>query len=255
MLQRAHDRLLRIAATLFRQDFPALHGRHELESVVSEVWMRLVGALEKTQPETVEGFFGLVFVKVRQVLLDMAQRQRRLDARRGHGGGGRGRLGGLADFDQADTTHDPGRLARSPNSTSRSRSCPKTSGRIFELHYYGDFSQAEIAQMLGLHRKQVSRLWLAATGRLGSGSRGSAHRCDEPSGDDRAEGSSHARPRRRLTGRSLIAGRTGRRRRRRAGRSTARRTTGCSTCWNDGRSATAATRTRPRSRSASTTPP
>ena len=54
----------------------------------------------------------------------------------------------------------------SPNFTTRSRRCRPTSARIFELHYYGDFSQVEISQMLDLNRKQVSRLWLAATGRL-----------------------------------------------------------------------------------------
>ena len=43
---------------------------------------------------------------------------------------------------------------------------PNDQRMVFELHYYGDFSQAEIAQMLTLHKKQVSRLWLAATGRL-----------------------------------------------------------------------------------------
>jgi RNA polymerase sigma factor (sigma-70 family) len=165
MLQRAHSRLLRIAATVFQQDFPALHGRHELESVVSELWMRLVGALEATQPETVEGFFGLVFVKVRQVLLDMAQRQRRADALRI----GRYRADesdGSADFDQADTTHDPGQLAVFTEFHEQIERLPEEQRRIFELHYYGGFSQAEIAQMLGLHRKRVSRLWLAATGRL-----------------------------------------------------------------------------------------
>ena len=29
LLQRAHDRLLRIAATLFNEDFPGLRGRHD----------------------------------------------------------------------------------------------------------------------------------------------------------------------------------------------------------------------------------
>jgi RNA polymerase sigma factor (sigma-70 family) len=166
LLQRAHDRLLRIAATIFRQDFPALHGRHDLESVVSEVWMRLVGALEQTQPETVEGFFGLVFLKVRQVLLDMAQRQRRLDARRGQASLDGGGSDALADFDPADTTHDPGQLAVLTEFHQEIEKLPEGQRRVFELHYYGDFSQAEIAQMLGVHRKQVSRLWLAATGRL-----------------------------------------------------------------------------------------
>ena len=166
LLRRAHDRLLRIAATIFRQDFPALQGRHDLESVVSEVWMRLVGALETTRPETVEGFFGLVFVKVRQVLLDMAQRQRRLDVRRG----GRPTDGGQSDasegFDFPDTTHDPGRLALLTEFHEQVENLPEDQRRIFELHYYGGFSQAEIAQMLGIHRKQVSRLWLTSTGRL-----------------------------------------------------------------------------------------
>jgi ECF sigma factor len=48
LLQRAYNRLLRIAATVFHEDFPTLRGRHDLESVVSEVWMRLAGALEAT---------------------------------------------------------------------------------------------------------------------------------------------------------------------------------------------------------------
>ncbi len=128
--------------------------------------MRLVGALETTQPETVEGFFGLVFVKVRQVLLDMAQRQRRLDARQGQAPLDGGGSDVLADFDPADTTHDPGRLAVLTEFHEEIEKLPEDQRRVFELHYYGDFSQAEIAQMLGVHRKQVSRLWLAATGRF-----------------------------------------------------------------------------------------
>jgi DNA-directed RNA polymerase specialized sigma24 family protein len=35
---------------------------------------------------------------------------------------------------------------------------PDTHPTVFELHAYGGFAQAEVAQMLGLHRKQASRL-------------------------------------------------------------------------------------------------
>jgi RNA polymerase sigma-70 factor (ECF subfamily) len=166
LLRRAHDRLIKIAGKVFQQDFPALHGRHELESVVSEVWMRLAGALEKTQPETVEGFFGLVFVKVRQVLLDMAERQRRVDRRREPARGGPDGSDATPDLDPADTTHEPGQLALLTEFHEQIEKLPEDQRRIFEMHYYGGFSQAEIAAMLDLHRKQVSRLWLAATGRL-----------------------------------------------------------------------------------------
>ena len=166
LLERAHDRLLRIAATIFEQDFPALQGRHDLESVVSELWMRLVTALETTHPQTVDGFFGLVFHKVRQVLLDMASRQRRSDARRRAGPLDANEPEALAAFDQADTTYDPGRLAQLTEFHEQIEKLPDDQRTVFELHDYGGFAQAEIARMLKLHPKQVSRLWLAATGRL-----------------------------------------------------------------------------------------
>jgi RNA polymerase sigma factor (sigma-70 family) len=166
LLQRAHERLLRIAATLFNEDFPGLRGRHDLESVVSEVWIRLAGALETTQPQTVEGFFGLVFTKVRHVLLDMAKRQRRHEVHR---------LTGTYDLDQnvelslvesPDTTNEPGKLALLTEFHEQVKKLPDDEQTVFELRYYGGFSQAEIAQMLGLQPKQVSRRWLAATGQL-----------------------------------------------------------------------------------------
>ena len=34
------------------------------------------------------------------------------------------------------------------------------------LHYYLDLTQAEIATLLNLHPRQVSRLWVAAADRL-----------------------------------------------------------------------------------------
>jgi RNA polymerase sigma factor (sigma-70 family) len=166
LLQRAHDRLLRIAATVFHEDFPALRDRHELESVVSEVWMRLVGALEATQPQTVEGFFGLVFHKVRQVLLDMASRQRRDDLHRRAGPLDANDSAALAACDRADTTHDPARLAALTELHDQIEKLPAEQRTVFDLHYYGGYSQVDIAQMLKLNPKQVSRLWLAATGRL-----------------------------------------------------------------------------------------
>jgi RNA polymerase sigma factor (sigma-70 family) len=158
LLQRAYSRLLRIAAAIFHEDFPALHGRHDLESVVSETWMRLVGALDTTQPQSVDGFFGLVFHKVRQVLLDMASRQRRDDLRRC--------AGDLDGNEPPDTTNDPERLAALTELHDQIEKLPAEGRTVFDLHYYGGFSQVEIAHMLELSPKQVSRLWLAATGRL-----------------------------------------------------------------------------------------
>jgi RNA polymerase sigma-70 factor (ECF subfamily) len=166
LLQRAHDRVLRIAANIFQKDFPDLHGRHDLESVVSEVWMRLMTALETTKPESVDGFFGLVFHKARQVLLDIVKRQRRMDARRLRAPRDPNESDAAANCDDADTTHDPRRLAVLTEFHEQVEKLPDAERRVFEMRYYGGFAQAEIARMLGMHPKQVSRLWLAATARL-----------------------------------------------------------------------------------------
>ena len=40
---------------------------------------------------------------------------------------------------------------------------------MFEMHYYLDLSQAEIAKALELHPRKVSYLWIAATEKLGEG--------------------------------------------------------------------------------------
>jgi RNA polymerase sigma factor (sigma-70 family) len=166
LLERAHDRLVRIAATIFKQDFPGLRGHRELESVVSEVWIRLVGALVTVHPETVDGFFGLVFQKVRQVLLDMANRERRdgaspLSAQRGPGDRDSAKA-----LDPTDTTYDPTRLAILTEFHEQVEKLPDDERSVFELCYYGDFTQAEVAQIRQMHPKQISRLWLTATGQL-----------------------------------------------------------------------------------------
>src|SRR5262249_57521908 len=57
--------------------FLGLAHRDEMDSVVHETWVRLLQALDKTEPPTVADFFRLAAHKFRQVLLDMAQGERR----------------------------------------------------------------------------------------------------------------------------------------------------------------------------------
>ncbi len=166
LLDRVYHRLQRIAAAMFQKDFPRLRAQHDLDSVVDEAWARLMLALEGEPPESVEQFYGLVFHKVRQVLLDMARRQSRHEQRRAQSleepnGSRRG-----ADFDIDDDTHEPSRLAVWTEFHREVEKLPRDERLVFDLHYLGEFSQAEVAQLLSFHPKRVSRLWLVATGRL-----------------------------------------------------------------------------------------
>ena len=192
ILERAYHRLMRIAATVFHKDFRSLRDRHDVESVVSVLWIRLVAALEKTQPETPENFFGLVFVHVRHALLDLTRKQRRDDARRRNGRLDAGQSDAPAAFDPADTTQDPARLALLTEVHQQVATLPDDERRVFDLRDYGGYSQAEIAQLLGLHPRKVSRLWYAATSRLARGM-GDTATGPEPTG--KRNGASHGEPR------------------------------------------------------------
>ncbi len=164
LLARAYQRLRRIAAAMFHRDFSGLRNRHDLESVVDETWARLMRALETARPPTVEDFLRLVAHKVRQVLLDMAGRQKRDDLRQ--------RDGLLeasvapARVEPCDTTFEPGRLALLTEFHRQVANLPHDQRTVFDLHYYTDLPQSEIARVLGLHPRKVSYLWVAATERL-----------------------------------------------------------------------------------------
>ncbi len=166
LLERAHNRVVRIAATIFRADFAALHERHELESVVSETWLRLESSLRAVQPRTVDEFFGLVVVKTRQALLDMVRRQQRADRGRRRWRCVNGGSGAQAGFDPGDTTHEPGRLALLAEFHEQVTGLAGDERRVFQLVYYGGLSQAEIARITQLHPRKVCRLWFSATRRL-----------------------------------------------------------------------------------------
>src|SRR6516162_282298 len=109
LLERACDRLRRLAGRMLHGSFPELARRHELDSVVHETWVRLLQALETAEPPTVADFFRLAAHKFRQVLLDMAQGERRRAQREVLGLSGMESNGPAPSA--ANATYDPARLA------------------------------------------------------------------------------------------------------------------------------------------------
>jgi RNA polymerase sigma factor (sigma-70 family) len=167
LLERACERLRRLAGRMLHGSFPELAHRHEVDSVVHETWVRLLQALEKTEPATVADFFRLAAHKFRQVLLDMAQGERRRAQREVLGLSGADGTGPAPSA--ASTTCDPARLALWTEFHEKVATLSDQERAVFEMHYYLDLPQAEIAQVLGLHPRKVSYLWIAATEKLGEG--------------------------------------------------------------------------------------
>ena len=165
-LEQVCQRLRRLAATILSGSFPNLQARHEVDSVVHETWLRLMQALDKADPPTVADFFRLAAHKIRQVLLDMVDRQRRIDQRetflsRGESQNGRGERSELGT-----QTYDSAKLAQWTEFHNKVGKLEENERTVFEMHYYLGLPQAEIARVLNLHPRKVSYLWVAATERL-----------------------------------------------------------------------------------------
>jgi RNA polymerase sigma factor (sigma-70 family) len=169
---RAYERLRRLAGGLLRHGFPAVEAQHELDSVLHEAWPRIFRAVEHTKPSTVADFTRLAAHKIRQVLLDLADRKRRRDRRErpwpsdGPDPHPESWRRESALYDAARDTDDPETLARWTEVHRAVESLPEAERRVFEACYYLGLTQVEAASLLVLHPRQVSRLWVAATARL-----------------------------------------------------------------------------------------
>jgi RNA polymerase sigma factor (sigma-70 family) len=164
VLARACERLRRLAGRMMHGSFPEVARRHELDSVVHETWMRLLQALDKSEPPTVADFFRLAAHKFRQVLLDMAQGERRRAQREVLGLSG---AEGDGSPPGGITTYDPARLALWTEFHEKVATLTDQERAVFEMHYYLELPQAEIARVLELHPRKVSYLWISATEKLG----------------------------------------------------------------------------------------
>jgi RNA polymerase sigma factor (sigma-70 family) len=164
LLDRAHGRLQKLAAKMLAGSFPGLRASHDVDSVVDEVWLRLLQATEKAEPPTVADFFRLAAFKVRQVLLDLADRQRRRWKREMAVGENSAAADRVAEA--VDQSHDPARLALWSELHEQVEGLPEPERAVFEMHYYLGIPQSEIARILGLHVRKVSYLWVAATDKL-----------------------------------------------------------------------------------------
>jgi RNA polymerase sigma factor (sigma-70 family) len=169
LLERACGRLRRLAGRMLHGSFPELARRHEVDSVVHETWVRLLQALERTEPATVVDFFRLAAHKIRQVLLDMIQVERRRGQREVFLSGTGSTNGTPPGSDASNRTNDPSRLALWTEFHERVAALDDQERTVFEMHYYLDLPQAEIARVLDLHPRKVSYLWVAATERLTEG--------------------------------------------------------------------------------------
>src|SRR5262249_16039628 len=128
---------------------------HDVDSVVNETWMRLLPALERTEPQTVQDFFRLAAHKIRHVLLDMVERGKRLNHERSINSADTSNVN-----DPSQMTFDPAQLMMWNEFHQRVETLDENQRKVFEMHYYLEIPKSQIAQVLNISRAKVSELWI-----------------------------------------------------------------------------------------------
>jgi RNA polymerase sigma factor (sigma-70 family) len=161
LLGLAYGRLCLLARKILYEDFPRLGKVHASGSVVNEAVLRLFKALDQVHPRTAREFFLLAAQTVRWVLLDLARKARRP------------RPAGMPEVvEQAVDPHaefDPARAAMWAELHQRVEHLPEPDRSVANCLLYLGLSQADTAQLLKLHPRQVSRLWLRVRLQLAEG--------------------------------------------------------------------------------------
>jgi RNA polymerase sigma factor (sigma-70 family) len=169
LLAHAADRLGSLTRRML-SDFPRLGRWVEADDVLQSALLRLLQALRSVTPPTVADFLRLATVQIRRELLDLA---RHYFGPEGEAANHESALpAGPAEstpppaYEPPASTHDPQRLACWADFHRQVEALPPEERAVFELLWYQELSQSEVATLLDVSVPTVKRRWLAARLRL-----------------------------------------------------------------------------------------
>ena len=167
LLRSVGNRLEHLARKMLRR-FPRVQHWVQTGDVLQSALLRLLRALETVQPASVRDFFGLAAEQMRRELLDLAR----------HFYGPLGPGTHLATPSPGDTAPSSPPEPPDPSSEEREeleRWCafhvevarlPEEEREVVGLVFYHGWTQAEVADLVGLSVRTVRRRWDAALVRL-----------------------------------------------------------------------------------------
>jgi RNA polymerase sigma factor (sigma-70 family) len=166
LFEAAEDRLRRLTRKMLKS-FPAVHRWEQTDDVSQNACLRLHKALTQLVPESVRHFFNIAAVQIRRELIDLSR----------HYGGPEG-MGAhhatkpkLSETDSgsendndplASSSFDPSRLERWGEFHRQVELLPDEEREIFNLLWYQEMSQAQVAELMGISERTLQRRWQSA---------------------------------------------------------------------------------------------
>jgi RNA polymerase sigma factor (sigma-70 family) len=160
VLAALRDNLTRLTVAILRR-FPVVQQRREADSLFQQLCEKLIAALDAgVQPENPTEFIKFAAARLRRMLIDEADKLRRRREVVGLGGAD-GR-----PIPPPDVGDSPSVLAQWAEFQEKVGQLSDTELLVFDLHFHMQMPQSEVAELLNMEAKAVSRTWLGATKKL-----------------------------------------------------------------------------------------
>jgi RNA polymerase sigma-70 factor (ECF subfamily) len=161
LIAHAQDRLRRLASKMLRQE-PRVHRWEQTDDVLQNALLRLCRALEQVSPDSPQGFMKLAATMIRRELIDLARHHY------GPEGGGAHHASDPAQSDSPQLHEAVGgedgplTLLQWQEFHQQAQNLPEDERAVFDLIFYQDLAQEEVAQLLGVSVPTVKRRWRSA---------------------------------------------------------------------------------------------
>jgi RNA polymerase sigma-70 factor (ECF subfamily) len=162
MLRAVHGRLERLARKMLRR-FPTVGRWEETGDLLQNATLRLLRSLQEVEPTSVRNFFGLAAEQMRRELLDLARRYRSRPVHGpSHAAAAKTSGSRVTAPDRADTPEDPEDLEKWCAFHEAVERLPVEEREVVGLIFYHGWTQAVVADHLGMSKRSVQRHWAAA---------------------------------------------------------------------------------------------
>jgi len=155
LIRTASDRLLLHTRQMLKR-YRGVKRWEQTDDVCQNAMIRLCRALEAVVPATPLDFFKLASVQIRRELVDLARHHY------GPLGGGANHASAGADAAPTPRDDDPARIAQWTEFHTQAGALPDDERDVFDLVWYQQLKQDEVAEVLGVSTRTVKSRWRSA---------------------------------------------------------------------------------------------
>lgn len=164
LLNLTQERLLRLTSKM-KRDFRGVARWEQTEDVFQNAAMRLYQAMSAAEIQDARHFFRLAALQIRRELIDMCRHYKGPQGQGAH----HATQPRDGDGEAQAVMMDPGNRTQNPadlHAWSDFHQCveelPEREREVFELLWYHELKQDEVAELLGVSTRSIKRIWRAA---------------------------------------------------------------------------------------------